>query len=702
MCFPSSSRSNYDSISDVVDASMILIMRCFSIPELADSTIMSLTGIGHQAPDYLIKAGQEPLNTLLTCQQAELYTVQLLQGSFEAEAIRFAIFVASLLDLHDLSSPESYEDETLRIVLAILRSLLYTPGTVVVDEVCHAVVDAFNQIVDGWSDWVGTDGADQSLRPLINEVCMQYTVKIQYPAQGSDDASDSWESQDRAKFQDFRNDVEDILLASYACIGPDLLQSLAAPLKSSDPSTSWEDFEAHLYCLSTLSDVINNNTADFGHHVIGVFTSQKWNLLVNNVNTVPDVARQGAIQFISRNTFILQHHKEHLLPCINFLFASLHLPGSVTPASRAISALCHKQRSMLVEALPQFINSLSSLADVPSEDRHRLFGAVAAIIQATPTEDSKVAPLVRIFTLTSQYTEAAFGVSFEESLDSSVDLLQTLAAIGKGLRAPAEESINLDAEPSIEDEKFWIEGDGKHVQQLLKNVVDQVLANMPGEPLLIEATCDILKSGYTETHPNPFKFDAGYSASFLADNIELDTPRIGHLIDTASSLLASHVSEPEAIRQEFFHVSSAITGCQRAILNHYAVTKIYEDHEFTHSSLDYFARMLPKYGYYFSEKSLSEAWQILFEFALLALENPDTLPRRSAAQFWVSEPSLPSDIPDTKIYCLRLPCSRIPPPQPPATLLSASNTMELASPSRYCALLAVALLAQNWMCSVSH
>ena len=652
MCFSSSSPSNYDSISDVVDATMSLIMRCFSVPQLADSTIMSLTGIGQQAPNYLMRAGQRALNTVLTSQQAELYTAQLLNGDFEAEAIRFAIFVASLLDLHDLSSPESYGDETLRIVLAILRSLLYTPGSAVFDEVCHTVVDAFNQIVDGWGDWVGRDGADQSLRPLIKEACMRYAVKIQYPVQSSDEASDSWESQDRVKFQDFRHEVEDLLLASYACLGPDLLQNLADPLQSSGPSTGWEDFEAHLYCLGALSDAICNNTADFGHHVLGVFTSEKWNFLVNNVNTVPDVARQGAIQFISRNTFILQHHKEHLLPCINLLFASLRLPGSVTPASRAISALCHKQRSMLVEALPQFINSLAGLGDLPSEDRHRLFGAVAAIIQATPTEDSKVAPLVRIFTLTSQYGDAASGVDFKEALNSLVDLLQTLTAIGKGLRAPAEDSINVDAEPSIEEQNFWIEADGKHVQQLVKNLVDQVLDDMPGEPLLVEATCDILRSGYTEAHPSPFKFDAGYSASFLADNIELDSLRIGLVIDTASSLLASYVSKPEAIRQEFFHISSAIIGCQRAILNQYAETKVYEDHEFTHSSLDYFARMLPKFGYYFSEKSFSEAWQILFEFALLALENPDTLPRRSAAQFWVREPlSSPSDILPTNTCC---------------------------------------------------
>lgn len=636
MSFYSSTRTTNDSISDVIDAAMILAMRCFLIPGLADSTITSLEGILLYAPDYLKNAGQTTLHTLLTSEQAEVYCAQLLQGSFEAEALRFVAFISNILDLHNLSLPESFQHPTVRIVLALLQNLLYTPGTAaVVDQVCHTVLDAFNHIVDCWGDWVGSNAADQSLKPLVCEACMQYAVKIRYPPLDAEDASHLWDSDERTRFQDFRQDVEDLLLASYACVGPDLVQNLAAPLQSSDVSSGWEDYEARLFCLGALSDAIQHNPDKLERNIQDVLTSQKWNVLLNNASTIPDLARKGAIQFISRNTFILQRAKEHLLPCINFLFASLRLPGSNTSASRAIFTLCHQQRTLLVGALPQFINSLAGLADVPSEDRHRLFGAVAAIVQATPTENEKVVSLVRVFGLISQSSKATFDDSNEEALVSAIDLLQTLAAVGKGLRAPPDESINLDAQPSMEEQRFWIEGDGKQVQHDVKNVIDRLLGNFPDEPRLIEATCDILKSGYTEPHPSPFKFDARYSATFLAHHIDLDASNNTLIIDTASSFLASHISHPESIRQEFLHVSSAITECQQAILDRYAETKIYEDHDFTYSSLDYFSRMLPRYGYYFSEKHLSEAWQTLFEFALLALENPDTIPRRSSAHFWV-------------------------------------------------------------------
>jgi hypothetical protein len=639
MNFHASADSGDEAISEVIDAAMSLILRCFFIPEIANHTIFCLTSIVQQAPSYLTKGGAGILSTLLTSQQAKSYIAQLLQGDFEAEAGQFVVFVASLLDLHDLSSPDAFQDQTLGIELAILRNLLYTPGTaIVVDDVCQTVLDAFNQIADRWSDWVGTESADQFLKSLISEACTQYALKIQYPAEDSDCPINSWESDERAQFQDFRQDVQDLLLASYACIGPELVGKIAGPLQLSDISSDWEKFEAQLYCLGALSDVISNNTAELGRYVSGVLASPKWNHLIQNANNIPDRARQGAINFVSRNTFILQYDQQHLLPCINFLFASLHLPGSTSSASRAISTLCNKQRSMLVGAVPQFIDSISILTEIPSQERHRLFGAVAAIVQAIPSEEGKVEPLARIFTLISQSSGRALAQLSEEGLVSAVDLLQTLAAVGKGLRAPADATIDLDSQNGTDEHKFWIEGGGKHVQQNVQNVIDHVLASYPKDPLPIEAACDTLKSGYTEAHPSPFKFDAKYSASFLHSIIQLDSPRIGLVIDTASSFLASHASSPETIRQEFFQVTSAITYFQRQLLNSFAATKKYDDHEFTHSSLEYFTRILPKYGYYFADKGLSEAWQIHFEFALLALENPDTLPRRSAAQFWVINP----------------------------------------------------------------
>lgn len=293
---------------------------------------------------------------------------------------------------------------------------------------------------------------------------------------------------------------------------------------------------------------------------------------------------------------------------------------------------------MLVEGLPQFFNAISVTEDIPPEERHRLFGAIGAIIQATAQEDDKMDALVRILKLISQpqmVNEAAPGDGDEHGLVHAIDHLQTLAATGKGLRAPPEASIDVDSQPSPQEQRFWIAGRGRHVQQLVQNAIDRALAQYPDEPLLIEAACDILKSGYTESHPSPFKFNAEYSASFFSRKLRLNTPRIGLILDTTSSFLASSALNTERNYGDFIQVTSAITRNQRALLDAFAADLRYDDHEFTHSSLECFTRMLPKHGYYFGDKSMSADWQTLFEFALLALENSDTLPRRCSAQFWV-------------------------------------------------------------------
>jgi hypothetical protein len=691
-----------DPTNEIIDSTLPVIVQCFSIPQMAESTLECVSNIVELAPRYVVKLGPGALDALLTSHQARVYIESLRRGEIDPGPRQMVGLVEKLLESHDLSKPDAFEDQSLRIVLATLRSLLYTAGTPGIDDhVSQSVLDMFNRVAEDWGDWVGTSDADKLLSPLIHEGCSRYVIKMQYPPNDSEESPEVWEAHERAQFQDFRHDVQDFLLASYACIGASLIAQLAALLQSPGGGPSWESFEAQLYCLGAFSDVISNKMQELGRYVSDVLRSPKWKYLVQNANAIPDLARQGAISFISRNTSILQHDQEQLLPILNFLFASLQIPGTATSASRAIFVLCQKQRSMLVGALPQFIESIASLADVPSEERQKLFGGVAAIVQALQSEEAKVVPLLQLFGILQQNLETAIAPPREMSLSAAIDLLQTLAAVGKGLRSPPEAPIDLDDARSTEEQNFWIEGAGRELQGNVQNVIDNNLADYLNESALIEAACEILKSGYTESHPSPFKFDAAYSARLLDDYINLDSTRVSVLIDTASAFLAAHSSHPTRIRNEFFQVTSAISACQLAILKDYAAHGRYEDHEFTHSSLEYFTRLLPKYGYFFEDAHLQEAWKVLFEFALLALENPDTLPRRSAAQFWVSQ-SFPSSRCWADINGFtRLQFLVMSPPSVPKLLRiswKAFSTTDHASQPYYCDFWAVVLLDPNWTC----
>ena len=575
------------------------------------------------------------LSSLLTSKQAGLYVSQLLDGDFEPEAIRYVIFVTGLLDLYDLSSPDVFQDSTLVTILDTLQRLLYTPGTaILVDETCQTVLDAFNQIADRWGDWVGTDQVDHNMKPLIQGACVQYVIKTQYPPNESESSIGQWEPDDRARFQDFRQDVQDLLLASYVCIGVETIDSIISSMDPSSSFLSWEDFESRLYCLGAFSDTIQSKREELGRYILGVFSLNQWQTILQNANLVPERARRGAISFISRNNFMLEDDQRHLIACINFLFASLRLPGSHTSASRGISALCHSQRKLLVGALSNFIESLSLLGDIASEERQRISNGIGAIIQALPSESLKVEPLSRLLTVIQ-----SFGASGQQpddtGLSAAIDLLQTFAAVGKGLRAPSDVPIDVDAQYNTTECRFWTDGGGSTLQNNLQQGMDHILAKFPNEPSIVDAACDILRSGYTETHPSAFKFNPSYTATFFTQNISLVSPRVGSLIDTAAALLAASELDNGQMREQCFLISSTIIRMQRVVLDTLAATHVYNDHEFTHSSLQYFARLLPRHGYYFEDNKISADWQILFEFALTSLTNADTLPRRASAQFWV-------------------------------------------------------------------
>ena len=606
------------------------ITNYYNNSSIAATILSCLKAILDRAPKYMAREHSQLICTLLLAPQSARYVESLLQGNYEHDAVLFVEFLVSLLDIYDLSTPESLESTAVKLILELLRELLYTPGTAVVeDEVCQSVLDAFNQLISDWSDWAGNKPADEVLSRIAVDACLQFAVKVQYPPNDLDSSAESWDGDERAKFSEFRNDVQDLLLSSYACIGPELIDRFANIVQGPPTSPGWEDFEAQLFCLAAFSDAITNDINRLGHYILHVFASSRWTLLISNVQDSPERARQGAINFISHNTDALQQHGQFLLPCLDFLFASLHLSGSTALASRAISTLCHKQRARLVGALPQFLESASSLSRLLVADRSRLFSAVASVIQALPKEEDKAAPLERLLGQIS-------AKSGSTAASSALELLQILAAVGKGLRAPADSPIEVDPPPlSHEHATFWTLGAGRRVQDIITATIEQALVVEDPDPALLEAVCEILRSGYTESHPNPFKLDPSFNTNLLVGLVNTDYSSIGVVIGTASAFLASLSESSDETPYEVSQIVSAITNRQRTLLESFAEEKHYEDHEFTYSSLDLFARTMPRHGRYFVDDRKSGEWQIIFEFALLSLENADTLPRRSAAHFWV-------------------------------------------------------------------
>lgn len=622
-----------------INSSVTLIAESFQFPFMAKAVIETLTGMRESAPQYYNKVGPVVVDNIIKSKQAEAWVATLRNGDFSLDAMQYPEFLVSLVEAEDLSSPDYFVDHKLDNAIPILHLLLQCEGPAVVEDlVCSMVLEAFSQIAEGFTDWTGEHAGDDSMKSLLAEVCRSCFMKVQYPPEEMDESTQSWDASDRSKFKDFRHDVEDFFLSSFSALGPTLLVN-TANLITNDTSDSWEGFEAGLFCLGTLSESMANDTDSYDSIVSSVFRTGRWKATVENAIPVPSRVRQGAINYLSRNTAYLQRHQDQLLPCLNFLFSSLQSQTSTTAASRAINTLCTTHRSILHAALPQFIISLTQLPPVRSEDKQRLFGAVAAIIQAVPSEDKKLQPLSAMLDLLLHDFQSLVTLASsnqDELLPAALDLLQCLAAIGRGLRIPADVAVDLDSEDNPFSQ-YWKTAPGKSVQDTAVDLFTRAF-NMPTlrfNEEIIAAACDFLKAGYTEQDPSPFKFAPKVSTEFFRSNIDLSTPNLNVVMAAASAFFAS--SQPDSLEAEFPILTTTILDAQRTLLSTFAATKRYADHDFTYSSLDFFVRLLPKWGgRLFSIPNFGEPLQVVFEFALAALENPDTLPRRSSASFWAT------------------------------------------------------------------
>jgi hypothetical protein len=622
-----------------IDRSVALITQSFQFSSVADSSLEVLTGMAQSAPRYYRKIGAGVIDSIIKSKQAETWVATLRDGDFGLDAMHYPEFLVSLVELEDLSSPDYFVDQKLNNVIPILELLLQCDGAAVVEDlVCSMVLEAFSQIAEGFADWTGEHAGDESMKSLLATVCRSCLSKAQYPSEEMNESTQTWDASDRSKFKDFRHDIEDFFLSSFSSLGPTLLGDIANLLVN-DPKDRWESFEAGLFCLGALSESMASDTNFYDSVVSSIFSTARWKATVQNTTPVPSRARHGAINYISRNTAYLQRHQEQLVPCLNFLFLSLQSQASTTAAARAINTLCTTHRSTLIAALPQFITTLTQLPPVPSEDKQRLFGAVAAIIQAVPGEDKKLQPLSEMLDILFHDFQTLVSLpssNRDEILPMALDLLQCLAAIGRGLRTPADVTVDLDSEEQPFSQ-YWKTGPGKAIQDAAVDLFTRTfkMSNFRFDEQIIAAACDFIKAGYTEEDPSPFKFAPEVSTDFFNSTIDLSTPNLNVVMASASAFLAS--SQPDSFDTAFPILIKTIINAQGTLLSTLAATMQYSDHDFTYASLDFFVRLLPKWGgRLFSIPHFEDSFQILFEFALAALENPDTLPRRSSASFWAA------------------------------------------------------------------
>lgn len=571
---------------------------------------------------------------------------------FAPEAISYIEYLEATLSQLDLTDDKYLKDEDVVLVLQTIQELFKIGGAAVVeDEICQVLLEMMTSVAEGYSDWSEPSPFDQSMTDLIKDVCVSTLRKARFPEQQLNKQTATWQEDDFTKFEDFRFTASDFFQTAFGILGSPLGVDIALSITHDDSTgiqenepVSWSDFEAAIFGLTSLSDALSNDSEKCDPCLNLVFQSKIWSDGINAPEGVPGRVRRAIIRLLGETTSFLQRNPQFLVSSLNFLFKSLQVKTHSNHAAKAIYNLCDSQRSLLVQALPDFLQTLTTLEHIPLVSRCKVLSGVAALVQALPTELDKVAPLQKMLMLI-QNLEAANSTIVETAVDEGADPLfervSMIAALAKGLQSPPDTPIDLESTGSVQA-TFWTEGGGYIVQKAVIEMLTEPWSHLrdPDGGDLVTAACDFLRAGFKEQHPSPLKFSSASSVELLTSLITLQNSNLDQTMNTTSCYVASAPapsSSPQATAEANELITSVLTITKEATavlqnpdtnLGFSAPTSI----------LDFFIRSIPKYGLHiFTHPSSTEIIDPIITYAILLLQSTtDTLPRRSASTFFTA------------------------------------------------------------------
>ena len=496
-------------------------------------------------PAFFTKDDFVTLSKLLTDSKAQDILSRLKEGDFDVEVMSFARLLLAYGDASVQDLAQKIDDVHLSQVMRQLLDLLSCDGYPgVEDEICSEamefwitytefLIDTLFSAGDQQPTWMHT--AQRNIEAVI-EACW---VKIRYPPE---EVLVTWDSDAKTSLKTFRGDVEDLIQSSYTLLGVEIFGKFAQLAIETLHSHSWLQLEATLFCLNALSDSVADE-AVVDHILSSLFGSSLFVDMTIATASIPAKTRQTAVTMITRFTAFFERHVEHLPAMLNFLFESLKAPALATVAARAISSTCSTCRKSLTSEVGAFLQQYALLLSWDSANdsyvKEKIMGAIAAIIQAIPTEEGKLAPLSMLvqfveqdFANSMRYKEESQAENYQESATCA---LRCLASMGKALQKPDDVAIDLE-EGNAPPSRFWTEGGGASLQSKIIRILKELYGQMSWNSDVVEASCQVLRSGYTEKSDGLFVFPLSVTVDMVMIS-STDTSRLDYLLDTATVML---------------------------------------------------------------------------------------------------------------------------------------------------------------------
>ena len=502
------------------------------------------------------------LSTVLTNAKAQAILSRLKEGDFDVEVMSLARLLLAYGDavIQDLAQKvnDPQLDQVVRQLLDLLSCEGY-PG--IEDEICSEAIEFWINYTEYLIDSLFSAGDEQPFwmdvaRRRLEAAIEACWVKIRYPPK---EVIETLDSDAKASLKTFRGDVADIIQSSYTLLGVEIFGKFSQLALQKLYNHSWLELEATLFCLIALSDSVADE--DMVDQILStVFGSSLFVDMTNSTSSIPARTTQTAVNMITSYTKFFERHVEHLPSMLTFLFESLKAPALATVAARAISSTCSTCRKSLTSEVGAFIHQYDMLLSWESVNdtyvKEKIIGAISAIIETIPTEEDKLAPLSLLihfidqdFHRSMKYKEDSQAESYQES---AICVLRSLASMGKALQKPDDVAIDLEA-TDVSQSLFWKKGKGTSLQLKVIHMLQELYIQMSWNSDVVEASCQVLRSGYTEKCDGLFVFPIAISVDMVMAS-SMETSRLDYLLDTAAIMLNR---QSEASDDRMVHAASS-------------------------------------------------------------------------------------------------------------------------------------------------
>lgn len=561
------------------------VISCLEIEELYEAAIELLIDILSNYSSFFTSEHYAAIASIFESPWGEQRLHQLVKGDFDFEPLQYGLLLLAYGDARVQTLLQSPDERSQKTLVALCLLLTAAGHPVAEDQIFVPALEFWSTFIETMIDTMYSDEEEhkpwlQQALSYVMQVVGHCWEKIQYPPIKT---FMSWDASDRTGFKDARKDVADLLQTVFAVAGRDLLVRFADLLLRSISEKAWSQIEAAAFCLAAMSDCISDDSS-YDELLNSIFSSPLFSLLELGESQLPVRLRQTALALIERYSEYFERHPGNLPAALNLLFEAVSTASLTAQASKSISTLCSSCRALLTPEAGAFLHQYQLLHDNPQLDalaEERIVNAIAAIIQATDDEDTRlglfeqlltyivrdieqclqlksgesgssleaesplVAKAVRQFQQ-QQAPENQTTPSVEEVLLQAVLIsLRCLAAMARGFQSTTE-AVDLDADDATNSRAASSLGNSRlcGLQTNIMVMVAAVQAAFPRSGEVVEVVCSILKAGFSETESGPFVFPPAMVTEFLVRQSP-QTPYIGSIVNTSYSFVSSLQKGPD-------------------------------------------------------------------------------------------------------------------------------------------------------------